>query len=221
MATTDPTQSLSLRSQEAPDLLGRNDGSLAAYRRLALQLHHDLGHGPTSRSVLVVSPDDAGTCARVAANLACCMAEELGRGVLLADATREGMLSSALADAIPLGLNNLLSDTSLGLEKLVLPTSFADVSFLPSGTRSKGYSPENSDRLLQQAALRFDFAVVAAGAILSDPFALASAPCYGAVLLLVVENETPTKLFEEAGHSLKMCGVERLHVTLVERHEVV
>ena len=217
MPTMNSTQSLGLRQHQPASVTEQSDSESIAFRRLALQLHHDLNASSSSRSVLVVSPDDAGACAMVSSRLACCMAEELAREVLLADATREGRLSVALAEAVPTGLNDFLSDPSLPLEKLVLPTSAPGVAFLPSGSRSKGYDPDHNANLLRAAGDRFNFVVVAAGAILNDPFALASAPLFGAVLLLVIENETPTKRFEEAAHALKMCGVERLHLTLVHR----
>ena len=193
------------------------DQSLIPYRRLALQLHHDLRRGFASRSVMLVSPDDARICAVAAANLACCMAEELGRALLLADATREGLLSSEMTNAAPKGLNNFLSNSDLPLDGLILPTSFNDVFFLPSGTRSAGSRPENTTELLASTADLFEFVVVAAGAILNDPFALASAPGFGAVLMLLVENETSMKNYVDAQRTLEMCKVENVRVVVVDR----
>lgn len=193
------------------------DRSLIPYRRLSLQLHHDLRHGLSSRSVMLVSPDDGRICAVAAANLACCMAEELGRSVLLADATREGLLTSEMTNAAPRGFNNFLSNANLPLDDLILPTSFNDVCFLPSGVRSAGYRPENARDLLASTANFFEFVVVAAGAILKDPFALASAPGFGAVLMLLVENETSMKDYAHAQQTLEMCRVENVRVVVVDR----
>jgi hypothetical protein len=207
-----------IQTPRKPPVLSRLlDAGLVPYRLLALQLHNDLRRGFASRSVMLVSPDDSRICAVAAANLACCMAEELGRAVLLADATREGLLSSEMTNAAPSGLNDFLSNTDLPLNSLTLPTSFNDVLFLPSGSRAAGYRPENTPELLAAAADGFEFVVVAGGAILTDPSALACAPAFGAVLMLVIENETSTRNYEDAEQALKMCKVENVRVVLVDR----
>jgi hypothetical protein len=217
MAVDKSVTSINQIERKPPVLSRLLDEASVPYRRIALQLHNDLRRGYASRSVMLVSPDDSRMCAVAAANLACCMAEELGRAVLLADATREGLLSSEMTNAAPSGLNDFLSNSDLPLSSLTLPTSFNDVSFLPSGSRSAGYRPENAAELLAAAANEFEFVVVTGGAILTDPSALACAPAFGVVLMLVIENETSTRKYEDAEQALKMCKVENVRLVLVDR----
>src|SRR5438094_2862878 len=113
----------------------RRELDLTAYRRLVLQLHHGLPRsGENPRSVLIVTPNELGFCANGSITLACCMAEELQRSVLLVDAANEPEMSRMLGSPVSHGLSDFLSEPTRPLQDLAFPTSQHNAWFLPRGT---------------------------------------------------------------------------------------
>jgi tyrosine-protein kinase Etk/Wzc len=193
--------------------------SLAAYRRLALQLHHDLPREQSTRSVLMTTPTASGLCTRGCAALACCLAEELGRPVLLLDAsTREAEVTRMLDCTSHVGFTDLLADGDLALDDLIVPTTERNVSFLPAGT-GLGQPAQSAPHdcisdLLERAASRFDFVVLYGGSVLDDATALALAPSVGCVLLMAIEKKTTLEEVEAAESALSAGGARKLGLVL-------
>src|SRR3954469_3746528 len=100
-----------------------NGEDLAAYRRIALQLHHDLPRPHASRSVLVVSPAEPDAAAQCSIKLASCLAEELGGSVLLIDASvTHAETAKLLGCTNGAGVSEMLRDPEASLAEMVHPT---------------------------------------------------------------------------------------------------
>jgi len=194
----------------------KTEEDLAAYRRLALQLHYDLPQGQASRSVLVVTPDVSPLSARSSLNLALCLTELLGRRVLLVDAcptTPE--LSRHLGGDPAVGFAEYITNADRPLEPLVLPASIPNLSFLPAGEQGGGpASPERISQLLAGAAQQHDFLLLAGGSVLNNPFALALAPFVGCVLLAVTEHQTTLDDLDDAQTTLEHCKARSVRLLL-------
>jgi Mrp family chromosome partitioning ATPase len=196
------------------------DLDLAAYRRLALQLHHGLPRADNaSRSVLIVTPNESRFWAKGCVTLASCMAEELRRPVLLVDADDDCEVSRMLGSPASPGLTDFLADPVRPLQELALSTSQQNVWFLSRGT-SQGSpcpaSPENAHDLLARSCKQWDFVVVAGGPVLRNSFALAMAPYVGRVLLLVIENRTHIEDIDVAQNALEQCRAQNVSLVLTQ-----
>jgi len=198
----------------------RSRRDLAAYQRLALQLHHDLD-ADGRRVVLVVSPTDRPVAARSAAMLAASAAEQLGEPVLLVDACPENPeLSDMLGAKNSRGFGDLVAgEDSAGPEyaSLLSPTTAANVMFLAAGI--SGHTPRLADAraFLRDADKRFAMVIVSGGAALHDPGALALAPDVGCALIAVVEHRTKTADLNEAQQAISLARAPRIGLMLVER----
>lgn len=194
-------------------------GDTDAYRRLTLQLHHTLRRGEAPRSVLVTTPARSDASASASMQLARCMAEELGRPVLLVDASDELDLTRLLDGAPPQGLTDLIANPHLRLEDLVVPTSHERVSFLPRGTRhhAPSMTTHEAARVVGGIGERFDFMVVSAGGLLSNGLALWLAGYVGQVLLLVTEGRTHKSEIDAAQSTLRLCKADNVTTVLTER----
>ena len=193
---------------------------LAPYRRIALQLHHDLRERE-SRSVLLASPTASPLDARNASTLSFCLAEELGQRILLVDASaRTRALSHLLGCAESPGVSDLLVNAESRLDSLALPTSRENVWFLPAGSRlpaASATAPEALQTMLKSALGQFEFVVLSAGAVLGDSTALAIAPYAGCVLLFVVENETTVDDLDASHNALNICKARKVALVLTAR----
>jgi MinD-like ATPase involved in chromosome partitioning or flagellar assembly len=198
---------------------------LAAYRRLAIQLHQGLPRAENvSRSVLVVTPNEARHWAKGCVTLACCMAEELCRPLLLVDAEAQSEVCGMLGSPESHGLTHFLTNVSPLLAELVLPTSQSNLYFLPSGSSRNSplsASPENARALLVESRKYWDFTVIAGGPVLKNPLTLALAPHVGRVLLLVSENRTPIEDIDAAQIALDECQAKNVGLVLTELDEAV
>ncbi len=196
------------------------DLDLAAYRRVAIQLHQGLPRTESvSRSVLVVTPNESRNWGKGCVTLASCMAEELGRPVLLVDGESNSEVCGMLASSESHGLKHFLTSASPLLGELVLPTSQPNLYFLPSGTSEGALlsaSGENAKALLMEARKYWDFVVVAGGPVLRNPFTLAVAPHVGRVLMLVSENRTPVEDIDAAQIALDGCEAKNVSLVLTE-----
>lgn len=187
-----------------------------SYRRLALQLHYDAVDGRLPRSVLITAPDGSAACAHATIGLACSLATELGRPVLLVDAcSAAGSVTRLMADPQRPGLGELLANPALPLASLVLPTSHPNLSLLPAGVCPSN-CPDSAvlTRALDLLATSYDFLVVAGGGALTHSLTRALAPHVGSVLLLGVENETRTDDLDAAQSALRFSNVQRLALVL-------
>lgn len=204
-----------------PSLWGRwrrPEQDLAPYRRLALQLHYDLPRPDSARSVLLVTPTTSTLCAYGSAALACCLAEELQRPVLLIDASpRQPEVSRILDCTANRGYADFLSDPTLSLDELVLPTNHENVRFLPAGANlgpSQPASPDDIRVLLKAAESRYEFVLLSGGSVLHNSMALALTPCVGCVLLLAIENETMVDDLDAAQDALSFCKARKVGLVL-------
>jgi MinD-like ATPase involved in chromosome partitioning or flagellar assembly len=194
-----------------------NGDGLAAYRRIALQLHRDLLL-PVDRSALLTSPTESPLCARGSVTLASCLAEELQQRILLIDAsprTREA--SRMLGCEESPGFLDFLSEPSLPLESLALATSHPNLWFLAAGSRGRNGLPtaHPAIEMLQKSAGRqYDFILLAAGPVLTDSMALALAPYVGVTLMLVIENESTVEELDSAQAALNMCKARKIGLVL-------
>lgn len=194
----------------------RHDQDLAAYRRLALQLHYDLPRPDNPRSVLIVTPATSTLGARGSLILASCVAEELRRPILLIDACLRGPEVSRILNCTAVaGFSDFLSDPTQPLDNVVLPTNNENVWFLPAGgALSRPISPDSVSQFLKTAEARFEFVLVSGGSVLNDSLALSLAPCVGSVLLLVVENETMVQDLNAAQDALGFCKARKVGLVL-------
>lgn len=190
----------------------RADQYLAPYRRLALQLHHSLPRPHSPRSVLLLTPTASTLSAYGSATLACCLGQELRRPILFVDACiNKPDVSQLLNCTAERGFSELISNPTLPLEDLVLPSTCEHVSFLPAGATAYPIKPPDElPAILGRAENQYDFILLAGGSVLGDSLALALAPHVGCVLLLVIENETMTESLEAAQEVLAFCNPRKI-----------
>lgn len=190
----------------------RADKYLAPYRRLALQLHHSLPRPHSPRSVLLVTPTASTLSAYGSATLACCLGQELRRPVLFVDACiNKPDVSQLLNCTAERGFAELISNPTLRLEDLVLPSTCENVAFLPAGAAAyPSKPPDELPAILSRAENQYDFILLAGGSVLGDSMTLALAPYVGCVLLLVIENETMTEALEAAQEVLAFCNPRKI-----------
>lgn len=187
---------------------------MAAYRRVALQLHYDLPRDNNCRSVLLLAP----TACKMSVNgsfiLSACLAQELGRPVLMIDASAKRAAASQLVQCASMkGFTDLLRDPQLSWSDLVMRTDRENVSFLSAGTSPLGshaHSVERVEEVLCAFGNRFDFVVLSGGSVLEDGAGLALAPHVGCVLLMAVENETKLADLDNAQNVLGYCKARRV-----------
>jgi len=196
-----------------------SEQDLAAYRRLALQLHYDLPRPQSDRSVLLVTPTASALCAHGAATLACCLAEEVSRPVLLMDASPGRPDVTRMLDcAARPGFVDFLADPELKLDDLIVPTTHDSVFFLPAGTgpgpSSQPVSRDGVGALLEAVGSRYDFVLLSGGSVLDNSMALALAPHVGCVLLLVIEQKTTVEDLDAAQDSLCFCKARKVGLVL-------
>jgi hypothetical protein len=195
------------------------DDGLGAYRRLAMQLHYDLPRGKEPRSVLLATPRNSPLCAHGSTALACCLAEELGRPVLLIDvSSRKPEITRMLGCAQQQGFTDLIADPSLKLEELAVETSQHNVFFLPAGTGRTPVVSSGADdpasALLDAATKQFDFVLMFGGSVLEDSRALAMAGEVGCVLLMAIEKETRLEDLDQAENALSFCRPQKIGLVL-------
>jgi hypothetical protein len=198
----------------------RQTDSNAPYRRLALQLHYDLPREEGNRSVLIATPTRSPLGASASLHLARSLAEHVQQPVILADTSREGVLSTLLGCESMPGLREMLTNEREEMGDYLLPTSAHHVAFLPSGRRSSDGTLAASTRiapLVAAARRQSDFIVFSGGAILDDSLSLAVAPHVGLVLLLAMENETLIEDLEEAKQTLERCHAPRLALVFSQK----
>src|SRR5688572_621009 len=104
------------------------------WRRIALRLRYDLPSGDASRSLMLVAAGEGELDARASLDLAECLADELGKPVLVVDAApRERRLSRLLKCAELRGLTDALTEPELPLGEIVLRTTHPNVAIVPAG----------------------------------------------------------------------------------------
>jgi Mrp family chromosome partitioning ATPase len=191
----------------------------APYRRLALQLQHELSDQGPGRSLLLATPSRSVLAAHASPRLAYSLAEELSQRVLLIDASGgDGELSRALGCAFRSGWSDLLADQTLALEPLVLATSHPQVGFLPAGTAPDIASGRHRDAiplLLERARRSHDCLVLSAGSVLHDTAVLAAAPHVSSVLLMPVENQDLVADLDAAQKALRLCQARHVGVIMI------
>lgn len=194
------------------------ESALAAYQRLALQLHYDLPRPEHSRSALVVTPTASLIAAHGSSDLARCLAEQLQRPVLLVDACPGApQLSKILNCESRPGFTDFLANPTIPIDDLVLPTTHANLSFLPAGsgaTSDFAFAPRHIQSGLQAAEERFEFLIFCGASVLGNSVSLALAPWVGRVLLLAVENETRIEDLDAAQDALFFCKAGKVGLVL-------
>lgn len=195
------------------------DAGAAPYRRLAMQLQHELATAQSPRSILLAAPNRSALSAHASPCLAYCLAEELGQSVLLVDASgQDRELSRLLGCEHQQGYFDLLSQPELDLNAWMLPTSHKGVRFLPAGTlpaEAMGRHQWAISGLLERALKGHDFVVLSGGSILHDTAALAATPHVGTVLLMPVENETLVADLDAAQKAVRFCKARHIGVVMV------
>ena len=187
--------------------------NMAPYRRLALQLHYEVRRADKGRSVLLVTPGASSACARASLMLAAAFAEQLAKPVLLVDASPTSPEATRLVGATGAGLSEFLTDAGSSLCDFVVPTTTANVHFLPAG-QAQPFLHERIDALLTQAAAHYDVTLLAGGSVLSDALSLALSPSAECVLLVVNENETRVEDLDAAQSTLGYCKARNVGLLL-------
>lgn len=191
------------------------------WRRLALRLRYDLGAGEGLRSVMLVSAGEGEFEARCSLELAECLADELGKPVLLADAApRERRLSRLLKCAELRGLTDALVEPEVPLADIVLRTSHPNVAVVPAGIIDDPVGHVAAERvtaLLEAFHRDHEVVLFSGGGVPGNGLALALAPLVDRVLLLAVENETTSEDFEAAQEALRVRTARDFGLVLATR----
>lgn len=207
---------------------GRNKvkaSDLSRYRRLATQLHYDFPRGSSSRSVVVAEAVGSSAAGQASSALACCLADELRRPVLLIDACPHApdVTVSFGADG-QAGLVDALTGSDVTLPDATTPTTQPHLWLLPVGQHrndSAVATARGIESLLDSALKHFDFVVLSCGSILDNPLSLAFAPHVGTVLLLAVEGETRVEDLDAASNALSFSRARRVELVLATPVRVV
>ena len=198
----------------------RDRRDLAAYQRLALQLHHDLAD-QDRQSVLVLSPTDPHVSARSAALLAISAADQLGEDVLLVDACPEHPeLSALLGETASDGFSDLShhgAGDAPAWDTLVRKTTAPHVHFLAAGGSGHAPKPSDTQNFLKDVNSHYAMLIITGGAVLSDLAALALAPDTGCSLIAVVEHQTKIADLEQAQQTIALARAPQIGLMLVER----
>lgn len=196
------------------------DAGAPPYRRLAIQLQHELTTAQSPRSILLATPNRSALAAHACPCLAYCLAEELGQSVLLVDASgKDRELSRILGCENQQGYFDLLSRPERDPNDWVLPTSHKGVQFLPAGTmptEAMGRHQQAIPGLLERVLQEHDFVVLSGGSVLHDTAALAATPHVGTVLLMPVENETLVADLDAAQKAVRFCKARHVGVVMVD-----
>jgi Mrp family chromosome partitioning ATPase len=190
---------------------------LATYRRMAVQLNHQLQEVPAPRSVLVTAPTDASAPAHAAVALARCMGEELRLRVLLVDASPRAEVSRMMGCADDAGFAEMLDDPSRDLDGLLLATTVESVRLLPAGTLgglTRLNAAADPSGVLQRLKDAADLIVISAGSVLGETAAVGLAPFASAVILVPVENETLAEDLDMAQYALRMCKARKIGILM-------
>jgi len=192
----------------------RAEDDLAAYRRLAIQLHTDLAGG--HNSVLVVSPDLPDVPARSSLVLACCVADELPGRVLLIDACKRDPVATRLLGASGLpGLANLMADGGAAWAPMILPTSHDRLDFLPAGNPGvHGPGTRDISELLALLARDRSLVLISGGSVLNESASASLAPHVGCALLSVVEDQMRVSDLEAAQQTLLLSRPRKLGILM-------
>jgi Mrp family chromosome partitioning ATPase len=192
--------------------LALDDGSGMAWRRLALQLHHENPRGESARSVLITSANRGTQAPRAAVMLAHALAQELQQAVRLVDAyPRVADVTRLLGCAGARGFSDLTLDPDLRAQDLVLPTSNARVSLMPSGVSAqRSHSADALALAVRESSRDCDFAVLHGGPVLDDTMALSLVPFVDCVLILATENQTLLQDLDLAQRSVRVCKPKRM-----------
>lgn len=190
---------------------------LSTYRRLAIQLHHDIAGAPAPRNIVIAGPTDAAAAAHAAVALAGCMGEELRQRVVLVDASPDAEVTHMMGCSSEAGFSEMLHDPRLAVDGLLLPTTVEFVRLLPAGVLSgltRVHAAADPAGLLHRLAARGDLLVLSAGSVLNGTAALALAPLASCVVLVPVEDQTLAEDLDVAQDSLRMCGAPRVGILL-------
>ena len=210
---------------EMPVMQGLADGEraspsapdLAIYRRLAIQLNHDMDGTSPPRSVIVAGPTDALASSHASIALAGCMGEELRQRILLVDASPEAEITRMMGCSNEAGFSEMLHDPELAVDGLLLATTVELVKLLPAGILSgqpRRHAAADPAELLRRLQPHADILVLAAGSVLNGSAALALAPFASSVVLVPIEDQTLAEDLDAAHESLRMCKARRIGILM-------
>jgi protein-tyrosine kinase len=191
------------------------------WRRLAMRLRYDLGPADGRRSFMLVSPSDGEFEARCSLELAESLADELGKPILVVDASpRERRLSRLLQCAELRGFTDALVEPELPLGEIVLRTTHPNVAFVPAGIIGDPVGHVAAERvaaLLDVFQRDHEVVLFSGGAVPANGMALARAPMVGRVLLFAAENETTAEDLDAAQESLRVRNARDIGLVLATR----
>lgn len=191
------------------------------WRRLAMRLRSDLGPASGPRSLMLVTAGEGDFEARCSLELAESLADELGKPVLVVDASpRERRLSRLLKCSELRGLTDALVEPEVPLGEIVLRTSHPNVAIVPAGIVADpvGHVATESLAALLEAFQRdHEVVLLSGGAVPGNGLALALAPVVSRVLLLAAENETTSEDLDAAQESLRVRNARDVGLVLATR----
>jgi Mrp family chromosome partitioning ATPase len=204
-------------------LAERADSPADSFSLLALRLERDLPRQGKGRSLLIAATDDDAVGVEAISELAWCLAEELGRSVLVIDGAFDlRALSTALGVADKPGLAEILDQPvrdRASLQALVQPTLHDRISVLPHGNdvADQGTRTEAIRELLAAACEAYDFVLVQASVLAERSRSLAFSSLVDAALLIAVEETTTTDQVTQGQRLLNDCGAARVALVLANR----
>lgn len=193
---------------------------------LALRLERDLPRQGKGRSILIAATDDDAVGVEATVELAWCLAEELGRSVLLVDGAFDvRALSAALGLAETAGLAELLNSPAQShavLQAVVQPTLHERIAVLAHGNDAadRATRVEAVQHLLATACDRYDFVLVQGSILVEGSRSMAFSSLVDAALLVAVEEKTTLDDVTRGQRLLNDCGARRVALVLANRPQV-
>ena len=192
-----------------------------SYRYFARKIDADLGPDGSGHCILFSSPEGVGITSDVLVKLAQTFQGELGRTVLVVDATLcvDGVGSHAGNDGRPGVVDILYGGKSA--EGLVVNTRFRDVYVLPSGKNpaesTARLDPARIAALLDGLRQKYDYVLVQAGSLLGDTRYLPFAQAVDMNVLVAIDGKTFSDDIEQAKKVLKDLGDGDVRLVLIKQ----
>lgn len=194
-----------------------------SFSLLALRLERDLPRQDKGHSILIAAANDDAVGVEATVELAWCLAEELGRSVLIIDGTFDARaLSASLGLGDKPGIAEFLygaAQTHATLQALAQPTQHERVAVLAHGNDA-GNLPIRADavrHLLAAACSHYDFVLVQGSLLVEGSKSMTFSSLVDAALLIAVEENTSLDQVTRGQRLLNDCGARRVALVLANR----
>jgi Mrp family chromosome partitioning ATPase len=192
-----------------------------SFLRLATRIEFELTDGGVGHSLLLAAPRSARIVSHATLELGFCLAEDLGRRVLLVDAT---FCNSGIGAVLGLeknpGLADLLGGADRLFESTIRATRHERIFILTSGnvaaTDPATLRSANLEGLLRHATAVFDYVLIQGSPVLDDARSLILSPLVERILLIAEEGKTRLEDLEHSCRDLNACRAAAVNLVLVK-----